>query len=229
MLKSPNLELLQIFDSVLRLAKAYMNLCSSGCVLFKHWQAKFLCDRNRKVCSFIDFGQGVEQLKGKTSDLTKIIPMIANFMEGCHKNWLEYIHKKRIDHLHLNFFTIDQLVFLQKELVKIGTREEPSNRLYPLLSVLKESCLQEDLVLAMQNAKQDFSGEDSETVEDTETDVNMTEDETYQFEVEQFISDIVDSGYSAHVARKALEVFKPSEVDEGTIKILYYSLAETLR
>jgi len=69
-----------------------------------------------------------------------VIPQLANFMEACYEDWLRYIKAKRQEYLHLNFFTVDQLVILQRELVKCGTEEQPSHLVYPLLSAVKQHC-----------------------------------------------------------------------------------------
>ena len=64
--------MLQIFDSITRLSSVFMKLCSSGCVLFKDWRGRFLCDPQpkRPVCAILEFGQGdeVPQLKVNVCD-----------------------------------------------------------------------------------------------------------------------------------------------------------------
>lgn len=69
-----------------------------------------------------------------------MIPELAKFLETCLEEWLRHIKDKRKTYLHLNYFTVDQLVILQRELVKIGTEEQPSLLIYPLLSAVKENC-----------------------------------------------------------------------------------------
>lgn len=63
-------------------------------------------------------------------------------MESCLDEWLRHIKEKRKTYVHLNYFTVDQLVILQQELVKIGTEEQPSLHIYPLLSTIKHNCQQ---------------------------------------------------------------------------------------
>ena len=63
-------------------------------------------------------------------------------MESCLEEWLQYIKDKRRDYIHLNYFTVDQLVILQKEMVKICTGGKPSILIYPLLSAVKKNCTQ---------------------------------------------------------------------------------------
>lgn len=95
-------------------------------------------------------------LKGrrtKEEDTGFIIHKLAKFLEVCLDEWLSYISEKRNTYLHLNYFTIDQLVQLQRELVKIGTEEEPSLMIYPLLSAVKKDCTASDLNEALRQGQ----------------------------------------------------------------------------
>ncbi|VDI41382.1 Hypothetical predicted protein [Mytilus galloprovincialis] len=72
-----------ILDSVVRLGNIYTKLVAEGCVLFSQWHVKFLCDRTRKACAFINFGFGEDKhtLKGRiddtNEDVSSIIPKLA--------------------------------------------------------------------------------------------------------------------------------------------------------
>lgn len=69
-----------------------------------------------------------------------MIPAIARFMECCYGDWLEHITEKRDSYLLLNYFTVNQLVILQRELVKFGREDRPSQLIFPLLSFIKPEC-----------------------------------------------------------------------------------------
>ncbi|XP_052808603.1 E3 ubiquitin-protein ligase rnf213-alpha-like isoform X2 [Mya arenaria] len=211
-----------IFDSVTRLGSVYLKLCSSGCVLFNGWNANFLCSlaQQRPVCAKLEFGKGedIPELKGRKSDvegLEDMVPKIADFMENCYGEWLDFIKQKRKIYRYLNFFTIDQLVILQRELVKMGTEEEPSLRIYHLLSAVKENCMQEDVVLAMEKAKRELSvmedGPDETSVEihDQEEIGDQTEEK-----ISQFIHELVEAGYDEEVARKSVDHVKQEDIDD---------------
>ena len=86
-----------------------------------------------------------------------IIHRLAKFLESCLEDWLKYINEKRNKYLHLNYFTIDQLVQLQRELVKVGTEVEPSVMVYPLLAAVKKDCTPADLREAMKHAQQELN------------------------------------------------------------------------
>ncbi|XP_053390335.1 E3 ubiquitin-protein ligase rnf213-alpha-like, partial [Mercenaria mercenaria] len=209
-----------IFDSITRLSTVYLKLCSSGCVLFKDWTAKFLCNPDRPVCAILEFGhgEGVPQLKGRGStseDLKDIIRELANFMENCLEEWLKHIKEKRKSYLHLNYYTVDQLVILQRELVKMGTELEPSHLVYPLLCAVKEDCTPDDLLEAMTAAKEeitvDTNMEDEDTgdseSDDGEMPVYATEDEKKA----NFVQELVQAGYEEALAMKAFEFVEDKE------------------
>ncbi|KAL3881517.1 hypothetical protein ACJMK2_027949 [Sinanodonta woodiana] len=212
-----------VFDSVTRLANVFIKLNSSGCVLFKHWQTKFLCDPKRPVCAFIEFGQGAKPLKGrrtKIDDVTAVIPKIARFMENCLEKWIGYINQKRSEYLELNYFTTDQLVILQQELVKVGSSQNPDIKIYPLLSAVKDNCTYEDLVDAMRKASKDVEVvqmEVDEELKEIEEDEDLASVETKEKEEQTFIKEMVEAGYSQKLAEAALLHVKPDEITEGII------------
>ena len=78
--------------------------------------------------------------KLKEEPVEKIITEVARFMESCLEEWLEHIKQKRKTYIYLNYFTVDQLVILQQELVKMGSEDQPSKHIYPLLSAVKANC-----------------------------------------------------------------------------------------
>ncbi|XP_052808680.1 E3 ubiquitin-protein ligase rnf213-alpha-like isoform X1 [Mya arenaria] len=211
-----------IFDSMTRLGSVYLKLCSSGCVLFNGWNANFLCSlgQDGPVCVTLEFGkeEDIPKMKGRKSDtegLEDMVPKIADFMENCYSEWLDFIKEKRKNYLYLNFFTIDQLVILQRELVKMGTNEEPTQRIYQLLSAVKENCSQEDVVLAMEKAKKELFviGDESE-----ETSVEIDEQEEIgdqpEERVARFIHELVEAGCDEAVARKSVEHVKQEDIDD---------------
>jgi hypothetical protein len=123
----------------------------------------------------------------------------------------------------LNYFTIDQLVILQRELVKVGSQAEISDLIYPLLSAVKRDCNHGDLVTAMARAQKDIEDRDREIEE-------LAADESEDMEEEEagagsggdaanqeltFIQEMVNGGFSATLARAALGHVAPEKVDEG--------------
>ncbi|XP_021363650.1 E3 ubiquitin-protein ligase rnf213-alpha-like, partial [Mizuhopecten yessoensis] len=211
-----------ILDSVVRLANTYIKLVSSGCVLFSEWKVKFLCDRTRKACSFITFGMGdqLNTLKGRKAneddDVSSIVPRIAKFMEKCYEEWLKYIADKRDKYYELNYLTIDQMVILQRELVKVGTDEEPSKLIFPLLSGIKKDCSMSDLISAMKAAQREVESMDELRVEEKSETSSEAEIEEGEEEA-VFIREVMKTGYSEELAKKALHHFKADEIDDAVV------------
>ncbi|WAR16784.1 RN213-like protein, partial [Mya arenaria] len=134
-----------ILNSLVRLGNVFIKLCSAGCVLFNDLKATFRCNANRYTCLTMRFGQksDLPMLRGRQSsedNLDKMIPAVAEYMESCLAHWYSYIKETRKKYFHLNFFTIDQLVILQKELVQISSSVTPLMATYDLLSNVKSNC-----------------------------------------------------------------------------------------
>lgn len=209
----------QILDSVVRLCKIYIKLLSSGCVLFSKFHVKFRCDAKSATCAFISFGEAENKhtIRGKVDeenkDVSFFVPKIAKFLEQCHDRWLEFIDNKRDVEYILNFFTIEQMVILQQDLVKLGSRVEVSNLIYPLLSIIKHDCTREDLVEAMEDARIELELIEDETEEEEED--NKMEESSVVARA-KFIVEVVEAGYPEALAKAALnDGCDPTMVDEG--------------
>ena len=157
-------------------------------------------------------------------DVSTIIPRLAKFMETCLEEWLKYIDQKRDDYHHLNFFTIDQMVILQKQLVLMGGETDPSDLIYPLLSIVKHDCTKIDLICALRKAKADVSDkaaelemEIAENGENEESDESDEEGTLKAKTIAKFIHEMMNSGYTEQLAKEALKKgIDPEEIDEGT-------------
>ncbi|VDI83612.1 Hypothetical predicted protein, partial [Mytilus galloprovincialis] len=216
-----------ILDSVVRLGNIYKKLVAEGCVLFSQWHVKFLCDKDRKACAFINFGFGEERLtlKGRIDeenhDVSFIIPKLARFLEQCHEKWLDYIDQKREKYYCLNFFTIDQMVILQQELVKVGSAQEPAALIYPLLSAVKHGCTKDDLVKALSAAKLDVDRVDTERETEKEDEEKDKNDEKVEvsddLKTQTFFNEMTKSGYPLGLAREALKHVEADDIDGGIV------------
>ncbi|XP_052087598.1 E3 ubiquitin-protein ligase rnf213-alpha-like isoform X5 [Mytilus californianus] len=209
-----------ILDSVVRLGNIYIKLVTDGCVLFNFWHATFFCDIERPVCAFLNFGYGKDMhtIKGRTDstkeDVSFLIPKIAKVLENCHKEWLQYINNKREENPLLNYFTIDQIVILQQQLVKVGTDKEPSPLIYPLLSAVKKNCSREELISSMATAKQDVTSMESKR--DVEQDIDSEPGRNE--EIDENIKKIMKDGFSLSLAKEA---WKESDNIEDAIDWCY--------
>ena len=193
--------------------------------MFSQWHVKFLCDKARNACAFINFGFGEEKhtLKGridaKNEDVSAIIPKIAKFLEQCHIKWLDYIDVRREKYYLLNFFTVDQMVILQQELVKIGSDVEPSLLIYPMLSAVKQGCTREDLIRAMSAAKSDVDKldlmrEKMMEEEEQEQAEMETENEAVGVKIDKFLK-VMTKSFPIELSREALKHVSPDEIDDG--------------
>ena len=96
----------------------------------------------------------IQGRRTEAEDAGVIIRRVARFMEACLDKWLKYISDQRNTNLHLNYFTIDQLVELQREIVKVGTHYQPNSLIYPLLSAVKTNCSPKDLTEAVTESQE---------------------------------------------------------------------------
>lgn len=202
---------------MVRLCNVYIKLVQSGCVLFTNWQARFLCDPRRPVCAFIKFGVGKEctQLKGRRNDaddVTTIMPEIAKFMEDCLEEWLNYIDARRDEYYHLNYYTMDQVVILQKELARLNTDNEISDLTIPLLSIVNRDCTYQDVLEAMQKANDEVEELEAREEGIVPGEVDISEEDI----VANFIHEMVEAGHKQIVAKEALASgIDPKDIDEG--------------
>ncbi|XP_076466247.1 E3 ubiquitin-protein ligase rnf213-alpha-like [Babylonia areolata] len=213
-----------IMESLIRLGKTYVQLCRDGCVLFLDWTVEFLCDVKRSVCCVSEFSsQGKlkghrktpEKGAGMKEDLEDFIAGVAAFLEQCHTQWLHYVDRKRRDYPELNVFTVEQLVFLQQQLIKVGS-EEVSRHVYPMLSLLKEDCSPQDLEQALQDAMDRIDAlrhpqQPSRPQAAAPQPAPVTDKE----KVVLFMSEMTDNGFSKGLALKALRELGAENVAEG--------------
>ncbi|KAK7459431.1 hypothetical protein BaRGS_00038999, partial [Batillaria attramentaria] len=204
---------IRIMDGLVRLGKTYIQLCSDGCVLFLDWAVRFLCDNTRPVCCTAEFS-GHDMLKGQRddNDVEDYIAGIATFLERCHKEWLEYVDKKRQEYPDLNMYTVEQLVFLQQQLVKFKAAER-NRLLYPMLSLLKEDCTPRDLEEVLEEAMEEVNrmkeqqrGQQKEMEEQEDKKRENRENATV------FVDQMKTFGFSTSLALRAMEDVGATEI-----------------
>lgn len=215
---------------MVRLGNIYTKLVAEGCVLFSDWQVKLLCDKRCVACALINFGSGTEILKGRQDgekDVIDIIQQLAAFMEHCHARWRDYIDQKRDKYYSLNHYTIDQMVILQQELVKIGTEKELSPFIFPLLEAVKKDCSIVDIREAITAVRLEVFGGGEEDNDEVREEEEVTHDldsepmdEPEDTSIAQFIKEMETAGYTQALALKALEHCQPEDIDAGMIMSL---------
>lgn len=96
----------------------------------------------------------------------------------------------------------------------MGLDGEPSNQIYPLLSNIKHDCTRDDLVEAMEEARDELEQMDIDEDEKVQEEVPM-EEENSEAAKGKFILQMVEAGYSEGLAREALKSVTPDQIDEG--------------
>jgi hypothetical protein len=133
---------------VTRLANIYTKLCQAGCILFRDFYAKFICETSAEIHTIISFGLAQNCIQGEnngTFDVTRQISQICEFMDKCLYEWQKDIEEKRKEFYHLNYYTTEQLVILRQEIAKVlkGEMEGVDIRIYQMLSFVKPYCSQD--------------------------------------------------------------------------------------
>ena len=75
---------------------------------------------------------------------------MAHYLDSSLDSWLRYVADKRKEFEELNMFTMDQLVFLQEQLVLLEF-DDVSPDIFPLISLLQPDCSED----ALQTAKEE--------------------------------------------------------------------------
>lgn len=197
-----------------------IKMMASGCALFLNFQVEFRCDRESTVCLFIRFDEKLDKkvIKGKTSkneqDDCLFICEIADFLADCLHEWEVFLDLQRDTHYFLNFFPVKQLVFLQHEIAKLETNQNPSGLLYPLLSVIKKDCSEDDVIAALKDAQLELVKiENERKVDVSKPDIQSS----LADEVSDFISALLDSNFPKPLALEALKHFAPTDISGGSV------------
>ncbi|WAR08837.1 RN213-like protein [Mya arenaria] len=137
-----------IFENIMRLCNVYIQLCSSGCVLFNNWNIEFLCspEPDQPICATIEF-DNVPKLTGRKSDkegIVEIMREIARFLESCLEDWQKHIKDRRNEFPLLNFFTTDQLYcFFEDDIIDSMTKAKRK-----VLEIAEEQKAEKERLLA---------------------------------------------------------------------------------
>ncbi|VDH96739.1 Hypothetical predicted protein [Mytilus galloprovincialis] len=215
-----NYEQLHDLQSRLMLVAGKAEMGKDDVDRFMLFTVKFRCDPQSVTCAFVSFGERekstiIGKIDAVNKDVCFFIPKIAKFLEQCHEKWLEFIDRKREDYYILNYFNIEQMVILQHELVKMGFECEPSDLIYPLLSIIKHDCTREDLVNAMKEAKDELKQMDKVEEEGVPEEEEVQEEDDSKAAERKFVLEMVNYGFSEDLARKALKYVTPNQILKG--------------
>ncbi|XP_032097310.1 E3 ubiquitin-protein ligase RNF213 isoform X3 [Sapajus apella] len=134
----------EVFCSVQRLSKAFIDLRCAGNMLFQTWIARVYCSPNQHVSLLMDFGLELVTELEERGDVTEVLEAVCRQMERCLDRWKRFVTQKRMEHFYLNFYTAEQLVYLSTELRK----QTPSDAALTMLSFIKSHCTLRDVLKA---------------------------------------------------------------------------------
>lgn len=207
-----------------RLGKVFLQLHASGCILFKQWTFEFHCNQhagssvmirmdNRSVVKGTNFPENKEESNITNSNVNEYIRKIADFMESCYEEWIEYIAEKRSIFYPLNFYTVDQMVLLQEEIAKYRNGTQVTQFLCPLLSVVKSNCLLDPDLDDANNKVQ----ENLLAFEQTSKMENESEKNTHTDAIRKFLKAAEETGISRKHALRAVQSqeFDIEDIEEG--------------
>lgn len=201
------------------LGKMYVRMLSSGCILFSSFQITFRCEAESDVCIFIRFGgkddkQVIRGFRDENNfDDSQILRTVAKWLQTCHRQWNDFIEIERDKNDVLNYFTMAQLVIFQKELVKVGTYDEPSVLVYPILAIMNPNVSRENLLQASNQAKEDLKRSEIEKKNNSKEpgtihSKNIADEENLQ-------QQLIDLDFDERLVLEALKKFQLNEIEEG--------------
>lgn len=85
--------------------------------------------------------------------LDLLMCQVAHYLDSSRESWLSYVADKRREYEELNMFTMDQLVFLQEQLVLLDAGEV-SPHVFPLIALLQPQCSEYSLQTAVEQGQQ---------------------------------------------------------------------------
>ncbi|XP_007886821.2 LOW QUALITY PROTEIN: E3 ubiquitin-protein ligase rnf213-alpha [Callorhinchus milii] len=172
------------FSNVQRLGKAFIELYSSGNMLYRNWKAFVHCDAKSEVCITMDFSAENIGLLTVDGNLSEQLEILCRAMELCLENWYKFMKETRARFYNLNYYTAEQIVYLCTELGALSARKPLPEQVMVMLSFVKPDCTVEDVRWATpQSMVQNESSEEAdEDVEVEVVEVEVGEDE----EVEEY-------------------------------------------
>lgn len=170
---------------------------------------------DRSVVKGTNVPENKEESNITHSNVNEYIRTIADFMESCYKEWIDYIAGKRNVFYPLNFYTVDQMVLLQEEIAKYRIGNQTTQFLCPLLSIVKSQCLLDpDLDDAIDKVQEKLLASE-QTLKMDESDKNIHTDA-----ISKFVQVAEEAGFSRKHALLAVKSkkFEIEDTDAGTYK-----------
>lgn len=136
----------QVFDSVQRLAKAFVDLYAAGNPLFRCWEAKIYCKRQSDPCIIMEikFCKTLHSIQ-VCGSLVEQLTVLSKKMELFLDDWQNFMDKQRSDHYYLNYFTAEQIFYLCSVVSQTNVNAEIEDNALMMLSFIKPNCTTSDV------------------------------------------------------------------------------------
>ncbi|XP_029997116.1 E3 ubiquitin-protein ligase rnf213-alpha-like isoform X2 [Sphaeramia orbicularis] len=136
----------EVFDSVQRLAEAFIALHTAGNPLFRHWEAQISCSISSIEPSIMmDFNLGgVLSAVIVEGSVEEQLPELCRKMEKCLEYWMNFVDKQRSQSYYLNYYTAEQIVYLCSKLSQQNVTSV-DDQVLMMLSFIKPDCTASDL------------------------------------------------------------------------------------
>ncbi|XP_029934003.1 E3 ubiquitin-protein ligase rnf213-beta [Myripristis murdjan] len=144
---------MQVFERVQRLATVFLQMQTSGNMLFREWHAQVRCCPKQQPCIQVTF----LSLGGKDifyyGEVTEQLQKLDHSMDTCHTEWCSFINDMRSHFNVLNHYTSEQMVYLCHWVHSVCRRQASvPQQLWHLLFPIKPHCTLADIRSAYANA-----------------------------------------------------------------------------
>ena len=200
-----------MFEAVSRLASVYVDLCKAGNSQFIGWQKEIRCNIDK----------GTDQFDRTIS----YIEEICRIMEDRLNEWKQTLHNKRWMYPNLNYFTVRQLVFLQKTLFGLFTKPtsfvaQLPTQVFTLLECIyaniSREVLKKTILSSAYEVKYGQVSNDSESWKKIDQPGSRFEEVSLE-KIVQILSQLESEGLSDDAAMAAVNTCGVEDVDEAAV------------
>ncbi|XP_078257452.1 E3 ubiquitin-protein ligase rnf213-alpha-like isoform X1 [Rhinoraja longicauda] len=163
------------FNNVQRLGKAFIELYTSGNMLYRNWTAQVYCSKESDACLTMDFRAGNIECLRISGDISEQLQILCRSLEKCLQDWHEFMGKRRATFYHLNYYTAEQIVYLCSELGSFAAGNWLSEQVLAMLSFIKPHCTAKEIGSAMHQADAVDEGTDAlQEIEESEEEFDVS-------------------------------------------------------
>ncbi|KAM3618897.1 uncharacterized protein V6R79_000067 [Siganus canaliculatus] len=137
----------EVFDSVQRLVRVFVDLYAAGNPLFRCWEAKVYCNSQSDPCITmeIDFCKNLHHIN-ICGSLVEQLALLSKKMELFLKDWQNFMNQQRSSHYYLNYFTAEQIFYLSSAMTPQNLDVEIEDKALMMLSFVKPNCTSSDVL-----------------------------------------------------------------------------------